>query len=1323
MTRKIRQPLKNARDVIVFVAKLAWAGVKLVGATLLILIFLAGALGFALYESGYFHGLVKFAIEKYTGRYTRTECRVGRVEGNLFTGMDIYGFVIANGPSLKRDGAALAIDEIHVNYNPILFIQKKAIIDRVYLIRPKLVLKKDLDGRANLGRIFGPKGPPRGKGVYFEVRDVEMDDADFRMGYKSPLSIFTRAHIECTFTKARGAVFIDLRDCSCYMPQYGQEIPHFGSGSLAINARRMHFFGVDVASRTTKITTWGTIRFKPEVYLDLRFEGDPMDMGECAQGVFDDPPAFYGRGRYKGTLKGYTDELVQEGTLYLDEGYLYGYNLVNAFVFYTFDIPRKRINIGGFEGRVNETPTTLNMVLDFSGDKPAYWGEARLLSVNLADFVDNHFLTTDADLLLRFNGTGLSSRDYVIDCNATFGAGRLGPVMADAGNVDFRYARGKADISGLAIRAGGGDLFLKGMGDPQAIDLEITAHRLPFDRLRLGEGKESRTRGYLSFDGHVTGPHNRPSMEGEILLNEFSYGAVSADTIRGEGYWKEYGGDDEANLRLQAWDGKMGPLPFQALVGTLMVQEDVYRLEDGRLEMNAGAKAEFELDYDHRAGRLALTQLNLDLKRSEAYLTAPLVFAREGPYYSLEGGVLKYREGELAFFGTYTPATGGLAMVAEARSIPLDDFIPPDAGVAVTGNINRLRLDLQGTLKDPELYANLAASNLVINGQPLDFVHGEASYEDRRITVPAITAGLGGGTVQVTAYMPLSVFEDTPGAEDLDATLWFSRFPATAFNAFYERGLVDAGYIDGVITGTGTARAPIVRGNLLLSEVARGDLYFAKGRADFTYQDRGVEIRELSLAETSLPNLLVRGRLILPPRAGDETAPPGEMDLSADLIDLDLRLINLFTDEVLVTSGTARGSVQVKGAYDHPAFRGRITLLNGEGMARALRSSFARLSGDIDALGSEVVITRENPITFNLDDGRGTLSGRVAFAGPQISEIDVSIGITNYVIRAISGVQASGDLKAHLTGTPDHLNAIADVVLTGGLITFEFGETGTMAPSKPSPLDYEIRVTAPGNVWLRNRSANIELEADVTVRRTGGRTFYTGELLARRGYYYFLQRDFVVSQADIVLTGTEELDPVVNIVATRRIKAMNPGEGSPDADITITVTGTLREPEITLAYAAVGGGGAVPASQDEILMLLALDLTMEDYYALTPVGIASKESSDILQAYAASELARAVRAGTGLDVFQMKTKGLLAAGEEEKPYAEFTVGQHLTPDLYVSYSGKYTDDPAARTRYTNAAEIDYELVRDFYLVGSTYSDEEEDYLQRYSLGLRFLKKY
>jgi autotransporter translocation and assembly factor TamB len=1147
--------------------------------------------------------------------------------------------------------------------------------------------------------------------VYFEVTNVILDDAYFRMFNKSPLNEFSHAHVECTFTKARGAVFIDLRECSCYFPQFGQKIPHFGSGSLAINARRMHFHGVDVSSATTTITTNGTIRFKPEVYLDLHFVADPLDVGEVAQGVFDDPLDFYGHGRYSGSLVGPTDDLRQEGRLTLDRGYIAGYELENLFADYVFDIPGRSIRVTGLETRVNDMPASMEMTLDYSGDKPAYWGEVRFLSVNLAEFVKNKFLTTDVDCRLAFNGTGLTARDYDINATAYFGAGKLGPLVADGGTADLRYTAGRADISGLSLRVGDGVFFLKGRGDQTNLDLRINAQRVPLDRLRFDD-KPLEARGAATFEGHVFGEHNSPSFEGELTLNDFETGAFSCAGLWVKGYLKELGPDQQGVLRAGFWEGKLGPIACAEGSGDVALDHGVYLLTAGRLQTSGGAEASFDLGYDTRAERLELSRLDLTLRQGEAHLTAPLVFGREGPQFRLGGGVLAYATGELAVGGTYTPASGALDMVAEARRIPLDDFIPPEKGLAVTGTLNRLRLDVTGTTADPELYANLAASNLVINGQPLDFLHGEASYADEHIVVPGITAGLAGGTVTATAYVPLSVF-DEEGTAPLDATLWFSHFKLDTFNVFFKDAVVDGGYMDGVVTASGTAASPVVRGNLLLREIRRGDLYFARGRADFTYQDGAVELREVSLAEADLPNLLVRGRVPVKAAAPGET--PEGLVLYADLVDLDLRLINAFTDEVLITGGEARGEIRIGGSADRPEIEGRLTLMNGEGVSRALRSSFARFSGDVVAHGNELAVAADNPLTFRLDEGGGTLWGRAVLQGTTISELDISVDVTGYVIRALSGVQAMGNLKANLAGSPEHLRVTASVDLTSGLITTDFGETGGATPSAGgTALDYEVHIVAPGNLWLRNKSANIELEADVTARRVNGVTTYTGLLQARRGYYYFLQRDFTVARADISFTGTEQLDPILDLEATRTIHGMK--ADSYPAVITIHVTGTLREPVIELSYES--GGAPVGLTQDEILILLALDITKEDYDELSSDVIASKESVDYLRRYAEAEVARAVRAGTGLEVFQMDSN--LLSGAQEQPFAEVTVGQHLTAGLYVSYTGRYEENTPGTSSLTHAAEVDYELRRDFYLVGSTYEDAGS---QHYGLGVRFMKKY
>lgn len=1285
---------------------------------ILLTVLAAAALIFSLWQAGWFHGRVREAIVKYTSRYTRTECRVDRVEGALLTGLDIYGFAIANGPSFERDGAALVIDEIHVSYNPYNFIRKKVLIDTVRVVRPRLVLKRDADGRVNLARIFGPKGPPRGKGVFFHIENVILEDAYFKMHLGSPLSEFSHANIACAFTKARGAVFIDLRHCSAYLPEFGQFVPHFGSGMLAINARRMHFSSVDVASRTTEITTYGTIRFEPEVYLDLKFRADPLDLGEVGQGVFKDPPPFYGRARYSGSITGPVGHLVQSGVLAMDAGYLYTHRLEDIIVYYDMDLAARRIEVGGFTGRLNGTPVTLEMALDFSGPKPAYWGEGKLLSVDLSRYVEDAFLKSAVDCKVAFAGTGLRADDYALEVAATFGAGRLGPVTIDEGGAIFRYARGRADITALGLRVGEGEVYVRGAGDARVMDFDLEINDLPLTRVNWGKRK-APAEGLVTFRGHVWGPHSRPSLEGSLVVEDLRRGPLVVGSALVEGEWLDLGGNDNISAHVIVWDTRLGPLVVARAYGDVTAAGGDLAVTDGYLGTANGAEASFAFRWDQRGDRLALERLDLKLSRGDARLTAPLTATRKGDRYELGGGVLQYGEGALSVAGTYAPASGTLRGVVEARRMPIEDFVLPNEAVRVTGTLMYLRLDVAGVVSSPSLYATLAASNLNVNGQPIDFVHGEASYEEGRLVIPGVTAGLGGGTVEAQAFIPIKSFS-RGRPETLDATIWFSRFKISTFNAFYKRGVADDGFVEGVITATGTAASPEIRGNLLLNDVRRGELAFAKGRADFVFADGVVSVREVSLSQRDLPNVMVQGKFPVPAFFKDKPMPP--VDARGDFVDLDLRLVNLFTDDILVTAGKIRGSVTVVGNYDKPALFGMVAVVDGGGFVRALNSTVRNLYGAVEAAGNVLTVDAENPLSFQLDEGRGRAWGSVSLEMFKISALNISTEINGYVVRALGNVQARGDIALRLTGKADHLFADAEMKVTGGLITIPFGGgEPTPAVAAASQLDYEVRINAPGNLWLRNEAADIELEADVTARRISGNTFYTGELKAKRGYYYFLQRDFEVERAEITLTGTTALNPVLNIRGRRLIRALDPALA--DATVYIDVTGTLREPAITLSYETTPPASL---SQDEILMVLALDVTWADInQGMSAGALATKESADYVQRYAAAEVARAVRRGTGLEVFRFESnllsRELELTPEPEEGYAEVTVGQHLTPELFVSYTGKYKEDAWAQTSaVTHAAEVDYALTRDLYVVGSTADD---DGVQRYGFGLRFVKKY
>jgi autotransporter translocation and assembly factor TamB len=134
--------------------------------------------------------------------------------------------------------------------------------------------------------------------------------------------------------------------------------------------------------------------------------------------------------------------------------------------------------------------------------------------------------------------------------------------------------------------------------------------------------------------------------------------------------------------------------------------------------------------------------------------------------------------------------------------------------------------------------------------------------------------------------------------------------------------------------------------------------------------------------------------------------------------------------------------------------------------------------------------------------------------------------------------------------------------------------------------------------------------------------------------------------------------------------------------------------------------------------LLVLDVTQEDFNEMSGGSLASKGSRDYVRRLAQAKVSRAVRQKTGLDVFEYDTSAI--GSERGTRYSRVTVGKYVSSELYVSYTTEYSEDATGSGEQERSAEVDYELYKDFYLVGTTF---EEDESQRYGLGLRFLYKY
>ncbi|MEE9456318.1 MAG: translocation/assembly module TamB domain-containing protein, partial [bacterium] len=1180
------------------------------------------------------------------------------------------------------------------------------------IVQPYATLNIEPDGRTNLERVFSSLLERREGDLDVRLSDVALENGTLETDAAGPLTRVSRLNVQSSLELVGLDLKLELGNCSCYLPEQDLAVTNFGTGELLATPAGLYVDGLDLALDETSLTVNGEIETSPSTRFDLRVEAEPLNLAEVVPLVFPDAPPLDIRGRYEGTLRGPGDGLVHTGSFYCPSGSLADYELADLAVRYAVDVERKEVRLDNLYGSVNGLPARLKGTVDLASETPAFRGEARLERFNLARILPESGLETRADATVLFAGSGSAPEDLDLTATVNVGAGFAGPVRFDGAAADLQYYQSQLLIDEATVRFGRGTVSATGTAARDNVELAITARNISLADLPT-EKVPVKIAGALTADVRVHGAPEMPSVEGAVAAENLSLEGFTVASARLEGYVEKLG-NGEADVRLTAGDIVAGPFSFERSQADVTFKGGVLTLS-GAFENDVadGDRLHFDVWHDSSSGDWAVNRLDAKLGEGEATLAEPLTLAREGNQYVITGGVLALLRGEIAFRGSFDPSGGPVDVVADGEDFRLDGLQLWPTAPELSGSLDSIRVGVRGTASAPSVYVALEAHAFYVADQPVELLRGEISLESKRLIIPELTVGLESGTVTAAADFPLAALQGE-GETPLQGEVRFTRFPLSSVATLKEAGLSEGGYVDGAITLAGTGASPVLEGNVDVSDAVWGGVRYGRGRLDFGYGGGELRVDELSLAEGASRNANVSGTAELA-LAGETGLALGALALLGEFDELELRLLDPFIDDVLIVGGTVSGKVDVGGSPGSLSLAGRLELAGGAGTIRPLRSSFSDLRGVVDLAGNAVVISSGAPISFDLDRGRGRVWGGIEFEAGRPSAVDLSLEVEDYTFRAITGVRALADITASLSGPVDRLRADAEVQVRRGFVATDFG--GDVVAAKPTEdgPDFRLHVDAPGNVWLKNKSAEIELEADLTVRKTGPAMTITGDLTARRGSFYFLARDFVIERGDIKFTGTQSFDPVLKLRARRNIRATRPGNA--DAEISVDVTGTFQEPEFWFSYRSEGGGSA-GLSQSQIMELLVLDVTHEDFNEMSGGSLASKGSRDYVRRLAQAKVSRAVRQKTGLDVFEYDTSAI--GSERGTRYSRVTLGKYVSSELYVSYTTEYSEDVTGSGQQERSAEADYELYKDFYLVGTTF---EEDESQRYGLGLRFFYKY
>lgn len=395
---------------------------------------------------------------------------------------------------------------------------------------------------------------------------------------------------------------------------------------------------------------------------------------------------------------------------------------------------------------------------------------------------------------------------------------------------------------------------------------------------------------------------------------------------------------------------------------------------------------------------------------------------------------------------------------------------------------------------------------------------------------------------------------------------------------------------------------------------------------------------DLSLGD-SVENRLIDGTLAL--------------RLVGDSIPLDP--LGELSDAVDDVHGTAHGDVKVEGSWEKPAFDGtlwaalpQVTLTSPGVQLRDVASTlrfvgdtvhvdtlFARSQGTIRATGDIRLTSLTEPnlqLAFDLRDARvlndetGELfaDGNVSVEGAlDTLTVNGRVAIT----RGVVYIPEPAQYDVISTADP----AIFAVTDSSTAEALGIGASSEMLRN----LRMQVAVEVQRGTFARSPDANVEVYGTLDVRKERGAEDYniSGALYTDQGTYSFLGKRFDVERGAVRFLGTEELNPVLQIVASYEVAQA----GRSPLDIRVLIGGSLERPTVSLESDA-----QPPMSQSDLISFLAFGKSSSSLLDSPGTGLGGGGAGGSSLAGSVAALARRQLAAIGLGALLDEVRGELA---------------------------------------------------------------------------------
>jgi translocation and assembly module TamB len=426
----------------------------------------------------------------------------------------------------------------------------------------------------------------------------------------------------------------------------------------------------------------------------------------------------------------------------------------------------------------------------------------------------------------------------------------------------------------------------------------------------------------------------------------------------------------------------------------------------------------------------------------------------------------------------------------------------------------------------------------------------------------------------------------------------------------------------------------------------------------------------------------------------------GELAINVQSNDFDLARLKPFSDQIQDMAGALHLDLRLAGTLAEPEAYGDLVLEQGALQLETTGEPYKDIQSRIHFEGQRVHI--EN---LHVGSSRGDLElqGALQLAGLALEKLDMTLDAKEFTAMNTPGIEAAvtADIEAsgsqqaltvngnvtvprariridELPGTgpsavkPEDLTV--DAVYGSGAKESGASETNGSVATQRDPLPFlqaDLKIDLPRNVWLQARGTAIELKGDLEVTKPYNHPLVIGgDVETLRGHATFFGRKFDLQTGVITFTGSEDINPTLDITASYRVS---------EYTVNVNVTGESKAPSLTLS-------SEPELEQQDIIALLLFGKTSD---RLTESeGTISEQAQAAAANAAAGAAAQAIGRELGIDSLDVK------AGNTPDD-ASISAGQYITQDLFLSYERQFGKEGG------NTVGVEYNLSQELLLKGSS----------------------